>query len=404
MKKMGDKMKTVKKLICTLLLLCMTLLLSVPVMAGTKKPSKPAITAAGSTAYGSGTVSFSKAARAKGYQVQFALNTRFTSGRKTVTTSGTSVTRSGLTPGKTYYVRVRAYNKNGRKTQYGSWSGRKSFTVKNVDKPGTPSISSLVSTNASRGTVNYTAADKATKYEVQFALNSRFSSGLKKVITTGKSVTRTDLGKGKVYYVRVRSYNQSRPGDWSAAKTFKVETKYYTNVTQAQWLQTVKSWCDYMIKDGDWIYANSNNRKNIDLAIKQSHTTNCALMVTHALQKIGVLTKGNYFYSNDKGEPQGAAGWKEICKYADVFYVNRKRATELNLQPGDIVMWDTHVNVYIGKNEKGLMTWYDASSLLTVDKKPGSVFKNFYRVDSNLNSSSGKPHVAYKVIRLHYKK
>lgn len=382
----------------------MIILCTIPVLAS-NKVEKASIKSVTSTDIGSGTVTINKVSGAKGYQVDFALNSKFTSGRKTYTTSSTTFTKSGLSRGKKYYVRVRAYKTSGNSKQYGSWSSVKSFTTKNYTKPGTPAISNINSPDAGKASVSFNSVSNATKYEIQFATDSKFSNGLKTSTTSGTSVSRTDLSKGKKYYVRVRAINHDVNGSWSSVKTFTVESKNRIKLTQEQWLNVVKEWCDYMIKDGDWIYSNSNNRKNIDTAIKESHTTNCALMISHALQRAGILTKGNTFWSNEKGEPQGSAAWKEICKYAEVIKVNKKTATKLSLQPGDIVMWDSHMNVYIGKDGNGNLTWYDGSSLLTVEQKHGSIFKNFYRVSNDIPvPKTGKPHVAYKIIRLNYKK
>lgn len=74
------------------------------------------------------TVTYAKAAGAKGYQVQYAVNSKMTSA-KTVKSARTSATLTGLNAGTTYYIQVRAYNTlNSKKTQYGSWS--KTITVK----------------------------------------------------------------------------------------------------------------------------------------------------------------------------------------------------------------------------------------------------------------------------------
>ena len=167
-------------------------------------------------------------------------------------------------------------------------------------------------------------------------------------------------------------------------------------VTRDQWLAAVKDWCDYMVADGDWIYSNSNNRKNVDLAIKESHTTNCALMVVHALQRAGVLSKDCSFYSGANHEKMGSKkSWDEIYKCADVIEVDGITAKEAGVEAGDICMWNGHVNVFAGYNKDGKQTWYDAGSPMTVNHKHGGLFENFYRVGNRK-----KP--LYTIIRLHY--
>lgn len=65
----------------------------------------------------------------KGYQIQYATNSKFT-GSKTKTTTERSYTLTFLTKGKRYYVRVRGYktDSTGNKV-YGTWSAVKSIKI-----------------------------------------------------------------------------------------------------------------------------------------------------------------------------------------------------------------------------------------------------------------------------------
>ena len=76
-------------------------------------------------------VKWSSSKSYQGYQVQYATNSSFTKGKHSVKQSGTSTSRtySGLTKGKRYYVRVRAYKKVNGTTHYGYWSPVKSIRI-----------------------------------------------------------------------------------------------------------------------------------------------------------------------------------------------------------------------------------------------------------------------------------
>ena len=65
----------------------------------------------------------------QGYEVQIALNKKFTKSKKIYTTTDTTITVKKLKK-KTYYVRVRAFNKDGSKKLYGSWSKTKKVKIK----------------------------------------------------------------------------------------------------------------------------------------------------------------------------------------------------------------------------------------------------------------------------------
>lgn len=75
------------------------------------------------------TVSWKKAAKAAGYQIQYSTSKNF-KGAKTVTASGTSKVIKGLKSKKTYYIRVCAYAKNGKKKVTGAYSSKVKVKVK----------------------------------------------------------------------------------------------------------------------------------------------------------------------------------------------------------------------------------------------------------------------------------
>lgn len=74
-------------------------------------------------------VSYSRQTGVKGYQVQYATNSKFKSA-KSKKTSSSNITLKSLKRKKTYYVRVRSYIKQGSKTYYGDWSKSKKIKVK----------------------------------------------------------------------------------------------------------------------------------------------------------------------------------------------------------------------------------------------------------------------------------
>ena len=108
-----------------------------------KAPAKVKIASVKSGSAGKATVKVKKAKRAKGYQYKISQKKNF-KGKTTMTAKAkkTSKTFSGLTGGKTYYVKVRAYNKIGKKVKYGKWSAVKTVKVKKKASGGASSSSS----------------------------------------------------------------------------------------------------------------------------------------------------------------------------------------------------------------------------------------------------------------------
>lgn len=85
-----------------------------------------------SASAGTAKVTYNKAAKATGYQIQYADNASFKSA-KTANVNGGSVTSKTikrLTKGKRYYVRVRSFKKIDGKVYYSAWSGKKSVVIK----------------------------------------------------------------------------------------------------------------------------------------------------------------------------------------------------------------------------------------------------------------------------------
>ena len=94
-----------------------------------KAPGKAKISKLSSKS-GKLTVKYKKVSKnRKGYEIQIATE-KFFLNPTTKTSTKTKVTFKKLSKGKTYYVRVRAYNKVDGKKVYGEWSAVKSITVK----------------------------------------------------------------------------------------------------------------------------------------------------------------------------------------------------------------------------------------------------------------------------------
>ena len=67
-----------------------------------------------------------------GYQIQYAMNRKFTKKKKTVTLNSllSKKTFKHLKKNKTYYVRVRAFRESGNVKKYGKWSTVKKIKIK----------------------------------------------------------------------------------------------------------------------------------------------------------------------------------------------------------------------------------------------------------------------------------
>ena len=69
-------------------------------------------------------ITWSKNSQANGYQIQYATNSKFSSAKSITVGSGSSISKtiSGLSKGKTYYIRIRVYKNSGKSRYYSAWS------------------------------------------------------------------------------------------------------------------------------------------------------------------------------------------------------------------------------------------------------------------------------------------
>lgn len=78
------------------------------------------------------TAKWTKNSYAGGYELQYATNSKFTSAKKITVSDKATVSKSvkGLSKGKTYYVRVRAYRTIQGKKYYSGWTTSKKVRIK----------------------------------------------------------------------------------------------------------------------------------------------------------------------------------------------------------------------------------------------------------------------------------
>lgn|GEM_PF-5846625 len=94
--------------------------------------SRPAVTALTSTTAKKLTVTWSRNAKASGYQIEYGRKSSFADSKTVTVSSGSTVKKvlSSLSSKSTYYVRVRAYKTVSGTKYYSAWSAAKSIKVK----------------------------------------------------------------------------------------------------------------------------------------------------------------------------------------------------------------------------------------------------------------------------------
>ena len=166
-----------------------------------KKTALPKVVASANTSSKSSIkITYDKVAGATGYEIYRATSKtgKYT---KIKTTTASSYTNTGLTAGKTYYYKVRAYKTVSGKKVYGSYS----TVVSAIPKVGVPTYEVLpYSYNSNKITINKVSG--ASGYAIY---RSNSEDGKYSLITTTTKTTYYDksLQTGTTYYYKVRAYS-----------------------------------------------------------------------------------------------------------------------------------------------------------------------------------------------------
>ena len=171
-------------------------------------------------------LSWSKVSNASGYRVYRSTSKDGT--YKLVAdlsgSSKTSYTNKNLSPGKTYYYKVRAYKKVGSNRDYGSYSSK----LKASTKCNAPVISTT-SNDKGKVKITWKKVSGASGYAIYRSTSKNGSYQKIKTLKSGStlSFTDTNLKSKKTYYYKVKAYKSADMGNvysaYSSMKSVKVK-------------------------------------------------------------------------------------------------------------------------------------------------------------------------------------
>jgi len=205
---MGKRLKVATRMLSVLLLIAVGVSCSFSVSdttaeAASKYPSKVTGVKAASAGHDAIKVSWSKKSDVTGYKVY--RSTKKSSGFKLVkTTKSTSYTNTGRTSNKTYYYKVKAYKKIGKKT-YTS----KKYSSRVSAKAYLTTATSIKAASNGYNSIKLTwSAGKNAKYYQIYRATSKSGKYKKIATTTSKSYVNSGLTTNKTYYYKIRAYNK----------------------------------------------------------------------------------------------------------------------------------------------------------------------------------------------------
>lgn len=172
------------------------------------------------------TVTYDKIATADGYKVSYSTDKNFKSGVKSKTTTKNSISLTGLSTNKKYYVKVVAYYKGDKSNIYGKESAVKTVALAKTEL-AKGKISKITAAKKS-AKVTITKVSNATGYKVTYSTDKKFKKSVKTTKTTKTSVTISKLTSKKTYYFKVQAYAKDANGKTyygkeSAVKSVKIK-------------------------------------------------------------------------------------------------------------------------------------------------------------------------------------
>ena len=112
---------------------------------------------------------------------------------------------------------------------------------------------------------------------------------------------------------------------------------------------------------------------------KKKKTTNCSTMVSYALQKIGKLEPGEYFWINGNNIVcKGGLTQKKLEKIATILHPN-KSPKNFKMKKGDICGYanNAHTQIYEGKTKAGNPKWYSTGGADDIKKGKAHVKSSY---------------------------
>lgn len=96
-------------------------------------------------------------------------------------------------------------------------------TAKKVEKPAKVKLSKANNVKKKSVKLTWKKVSGATKYQIQYALNKKFTKKVKSKFTTKITIKIAKLKTKKTYYFRVRAINTAGNGKWSNIKKVKIK-------------------------------------------------------------------------------------------------------------------------------------------------------------------------------------
>ncbi len=219
-----------------------------------------------------------------GYEIYYGTSTKKMKSKINITSSNTvTYNKTKLKSNTTYYFKIRAYKKVGRKKIYGPYTSI--LTVKTA--PAAPKVSLSIK-EYNEMNINISSASGATNYVVEKSLDGTEYTSVEELPNYG-TLTQSGLEIGKTYYYRVKACNAKGDCSGWTKVSKKQTTKVPTFTLSTASKKVTVTLTNVNEADGYEIYRSIYSNKKFSLV--KSFTKEDEL-----LEFVNSTTKGKKYY------------------------------------------------------------------------------------------------------------
>lgn len=178
--------------------------------------------------------------------------------------------------------------------------------------------------------------------------------------------------------------------------------------TSLNWIKCVRSVAS-TIYSSKFKYSTSGVKTTLSAAKKNNKKSDCAHLISWALQEFGAIKDGNTLYSKSSDDTvlhySSSNTKKQLSQNATIIKVNVPASNEKKLKSvlrvGDICCYNNHMNVVAGVDADGHILFYDGGKYATTNtNSAGGTFKEIIKKPRKRLDENFKSKTLLRIIRL----
>ena len=283
-------------------------------------------------------VQIGKSLSATTYTLQYSPNKEFSNAVEAVYYQDGAHTVDGLTPGTTYFFRVKASDEDSES----SWSETVSIVTPLTSKLSAPTITASA-TGTNEITVSIASVENANKYLLEYSTNSNFSDRKSLTVQSGRQ-TLSDLTTGSTYYFRAKAIGNKTVfanSSWSKTSVELAKPKLTTTKLSAP-IVTASATPNSIALSWEPLEGAARYLVQYKAEGETTYTSATVQGTSHTLEG---LTEGTRYYVNVKAIGNSSAGytnsaWTKLTVVAEMRKLDAPQATATSEPTSIALTWE----------------------------------------------------------------